>query len=72
MIIVKDILKIGNKTSAVLTGDIQKIKNGSILSDKNDNKFVVESVGISRPMPKDEMYAIITPDVKSGTKLKVE
>ena len=59
-------------TSAVLMGDIHKVKNGSILSDKNDNKFVVESVGISRPMPKDEIYVLISPDIKSGTELRIE
>ena len=71
MIVAKDILKIGNKTSAVLKGDVQKIKNGSILSDQNENKFIVESVGISRSRIQDEICVLISPDIKSGTELQM-
>lgn len=71
MIIAKDILKVGNKTSAVLKGDVQKIKNGTILSDKNGTVFTVESVGISRSRITDEICVLISPDITSGTELKI-
>ena len=42
MIIVKDILKVGNKTSAVLTGDVKKSKTAVFFQTKMEMNLLLK------------------------------
>lgn len=62
---VTDKLKVGDKISVVLTGDVLSVKNGSKLFDVKGRIYTVKSIGMVRyadgETRKNELHALIYP-----------
>ena len=69
-----DTFKIGSNLSVTLKGKCEQIKNGTVLKDKNNNKYDVLSVGMTRfDNPSDiarSTTVLVTPcGLKKGSEL---
>lgn len=62
---VTDKLKVGDKISVVLTGDVSSVKNGSKLFDDKGRVYTVNSVGMVKykngETRNNELHALISP-----------
>lgn len=68
-----DKIRIGNNMSVSVSGTHDKLKNGAVIRDENNNEFVVLSVAMveSDKMLKDETTMLVKGMNEIGTKVYI-